>query len=207
MRMARKERDARIGNNKQWYRDHPKTRKFLKAVAALTLVLFLIGLFSDGGTEDGAAPVADAPVAVADTDEDEAAAAAAKAKAEEEAAAAAVEAEEEAKAEEEARRAAARQARIDARKEAAKQARIEARKEAARQARIEARKEAARQRRVEERKARQAAAAERRREAATQVSYANCSEVEAAGAAPIYAGEPGFGSHLDRDGDGVACEQ
>ncbi|MER7663066.1 excalibur calcium-binding domain-containing protein [Streptomyces sp. NPDC096193] len=38
------------------------------------------------------------------------------------------------------------------------------------------------------------------------VSYANCSEVRAAGAAPIRAGDPGYGRHLDRDGDGVACE-
>lgn len=37
--------------------------------------------------------------------------------------------------------------------------------------------------------------------------YENCTAVEAAGAAPIYAGDPGYGSHLDRDGDGVACEQ
>ncbi|MFJ1818406.1 excalibur calcium-binding domain-containing protein [Streptomyces sp. NPDC088139] len=36
--------------------------------------------------------------------------------------------------------------------------------------------------------------------------YANCSAVRAAGAAPIRAGEPGYGRHLDRDGDGVACE-
>jgi hypothetical protein len=36
--------------------------------------------------------------------------------------------------------------------------------------------------------------------------YANCSEARAAGAAPIRAGEPGYASHLDRDGDGVACE-
>ncbi|WP_199742362.1 excalibur calcium-binding domain-containing protein [Streptomyces triticirhizae] len=38
------------------------------------------------------------------------------------------------------------------------------------------------------------------------VSYRNCSEVRAAGAAPIYAGQPGYGRHLDRDGDGVGCE-
>ncbi|QXG77842.1 DUF1524 domain-containing protein [Modestobacter sp. L9-4] len=38
-------------------------------------------------------------------------------------------------------------------------------------------------------------------------SYANCSEVKAAGAAPIYAGEPGYSRKLDRDGDGVACEK
>jgi hypothetical protein len=38
------------------------------------------------------------------------------------------------------------------------------------------------------------------------VSYDNCSEVRAAGADPIRRGDPGFGSHLDRDGDGIACE-
>ncbi|MFJ1913459.1 excalibur calcium-binding domain-containing protein [Streptomyces sp. NPDC088147] len=36
--------------------------------------------------------------------------------------------------------------------------------------------------------------------------YANCTAVRAAGADPIYSGDPGYGSHLDRDGDGVACE-
>lgn len=41
---------------------------------------------------------------------------------------------------------------------------------------------------------------------AENVSYANCSEVRAAGAAPIYRGQPGYSSKLDRDGDGVACE-
>lgn len=38
------------------------------------------------------------------------------------------------------------------------------------------------------------------------VYYANCSEVKAAGAAPIYRGDPGYSSKLDRDNDGVACE-
>ncbi|MBY8881586.1 excalibur calcium-binding domain-containing protein [Streptomyces sp. PLK6-54] len=38
------------------------------------------------------------------------------------------------------------------------------------------------------------------------VYYANCSEARAAGAAPLYAGQPGYSAHLDRDGDGVACE-
>ncbi|MFV5996110.1 excalibur calcium-binding domain-containing protein [Streptomyces sp. NPDC056231] len=36
--------------------------------------------------------------------------------------------------------------------------------------------------------------------------YANCDAVRAAGAAPIHAGDPGYGRHLDRDGDGVGCE-
>jgi beta-lactam-binding protein with PASTA domain len=43
--------------------------------------------------------------------------------------------------------------------------------------------------------------------APASVSYANCAAVRAAGAAPIYAGTPGYGKHLDRDGDGVACEK
>ncbi|MGK4593373.1 thermonuclease family protein [Amycolatopsis sp. w19] len=38
------------------------------------------------------------------------------------------------------------------------------------------------------------------------VSYANCDAVRAAGAAPLYAGQPGYNRKLDRDGDGVACE-
>lgn len=42
--------------------------------------------------------------------------------------------------------------------------------------------------------------------AAPKVSYANCDAVRAAGADPIRSGEPGYGSHLDRDGDGVGCE-
>jgi hypothetical protein len=40
----------------------------------------------------------------------------------------------------------------------------------------------------------------------TDVYYANCTEARAAGAAPIHRGEPGYASHLDRDGDGVGCD-
>jgi uncharacterized protein with LGFP repeats len=36
--------------------------------------------------------------------------------------------------------------------------------------------------------------------------YANCAAARAAGAAPLYRGEPGYRPALDRDGDGVACE-
>lgn len=36
--------------------------------------------------------------------------------------------------------------------------------------------------------------------------FANCSEARAAGAAPVYAGDPGYAPKLDRDGDGVGCE-
>ncbi|MEV6827752.1 excalibur calcium-binding domain-containing protein [Amycolatopsis sp. NPDC051102] len=39
------------------------------------------------------------------------------------------------------------------------------------------------------------------------VYYANCSAAKAAGAAPLYRGEPGYRPALDRDGDGVACER
>ncbi|MFD3447424.1 excalibur calcium-binding domain-containing protein [Microbacteriaceae bacterium 4G12] len=40
----------------------------------------------------------------------------------------------------------------------------------------------------------------------TNVYYKNCAAVRAAGKAPLHRGEPGYASHLDRDGDGVACE-
>lgn len=40
----------------------------------------------------------------------------------------------------------------------------------------------------------------------SQSSFANCSEARAAGAAPLYVGDPGYSTSLDRDGDGVACE-
>lgn len=43
-------------------------------------------------------------------------------------------------------------------------------------------------------------------QAPAKTYYANCAAVRAAGAAPIYRGQPGYGSHLDRDGDGKACE-
>lgn len=40
----------------------------------------------------------------------------------------------------------------------------------------------------------------------SSVYYKNCQEVRRAGKDPIRQGEPGYGPHLDRDGDGVACE-
>jgi hypothetical protein len=36
--------------------------------------------------------------------------------------------------------------------------------------------------------------------------YANCTAARAAGAAPVRRGDPGYGTHLDRDGDGIGCE-
>lgn len=37
-------------------------------------------------------------------------------------------------------------------------------------------------------------------------TFRNCTEARAAGAAPVLRGTPGYGPHLDRDGDGVGCE-
>ncbi|MGW1738769.1 excalibur calcium-binding domain-containing protein [Nocardia sp. NPDC001965] len=42
--------------------------------------------------------------------------------------------------------------------------------------------------------------------APSRVSYPDCDAVRAAGAAPLYKGEPGYSTKLDRDRDGVACE-
>lgn len=42
--------------------------------------------------------------------------------------------------------------------------------------------------------------------APASTSFANCTAVREAGKAPIRRGDPGYGPHLDRDGDGVACE-
>lgn len=37
--------------------------------------------------------------------------------------------------------------------------------------------------------------------------FANCTAAKAAGAAPVYAGTPGYGVHLDRDRDGIGCDK
>lgn len=37
-------------------------------------------------------------------------------------------------------------------------------------------------------------------------AFRNCAAARAAGAAPVRRGDPGYGSHLDRDNDGVGCE-
>lgn len=37
-------------------------------------------------------------------------------------------------------------------------------------------------------------------------AYRNCAAARAAGAAPVRRGEPGYGTHLDRDNDGIGCE-
>jgi len=44
------------------------------------------------------------------------------------------------------------------------------------------------------------------RPAPSGVYYPNCTAARAAGAAPIYAGSPGYRPEMDGDGDGIACE-
>lgn len=46
----------------------------------------------------------------------------------------------------------------------------------------------------------------RRASGSRSIYYANCSAARAAGAAPVYAGDPGYSRKLDRDGDGIGCE-
>ncbi len=41
----------------------------------------------------------------------------------------------------------------------------------------------------------------------SSVYYKNCQAARDAGAAPLYRGNPGYRSELDRDGDGIACER
>ncbi len=40
----------------------------------------------------------------------------------------------------------------------------------------------------------------------SEIHYANCAAVRAAGAAPLLIGEPGYRAGLDGDSDGIACE-
>lgn len=42
--------------------------------------------------------------------------------------------------------------------------------------------------------------------AAIAGAYRTCREAWAAGAAPIYRGQPSYSPHMDGDGDGIACE-
>ena len=51
-----------------------------------------------------------------------------------------------------------------------------------------------------------AAAATDPSRSAASVRYDSCDAARAAGAAPVRVGDPGYGTHLDGDGDGTACE-
>lgn len=90
----------------------------------------------------------------------------------------------------------------------------EASQKEAEAAKKKAEEEAARRQAEEQEVARKAAEEEAARQAAEQqtqqqqnVYYPNCTAVKAAGAAPLYQGQPGYNHKLDRDGDGVACEK
>ena len=78
----------------------------------------------------------------------------------------------------------------------------------AQQAQQAAAQEAARQQQAAAQQQAQAAQAAQAQQqvAASNVYYRNCSAARAAGAAPVYRGQPGYASHLDRDNDGVGCE-
>ena len=45
-----------------------------------------------------------------------------------------------------------------------------------------------------------------RRAIEQSVHYEGCNEVRMLGKAPLYAGQPGYGTHMDGDLDGIACE-
>lgn len=47
---------------------------------------------------------------------------------------------------------------------------------------------------------------EERAKVEQSVYYSGCNEARAAGAAPIYAGQPGYRPEMDGDSDGIACE-
>jgi Excalibur calcium-binding domain len=57
-----------------------------------------------------------------------------------------------------------------------------------------------------EEKAVAAANAKAKQAVERSIYYSGCNEVRAAGLAPLYRGDPGYGEHMDGDGDGVACE-
>lgn len=52
----------------------------------------------------------------------------------------------------------------------------------------------------------QSSTSQERQSARGSVNYANCMAARASGAAPVRRGDPGYASHLDRDGDGIGCE-
>ncbi|MGM1558032.1 excalibur calcium-binding domain-containing protein [Bacillus cereus group sp. BceL001] len=113
------------------------------------------------------------------------------------------------------------QADEQARKQQEEQKRLadeQARKQQEEQKRLadeQARKQQEEQKRQADEQARKQQEEQKAQQAQTQPAsgntssayYKNCAAVRAAGKAPLYKGQPGYDSHLDRDGDGVACEK
>ncbi|PGZ49026.1 calcium-binding protein [Bacillus anthracis] len=120
------------------------------------------------------------------------------------------------KQQEEQKRQAEEQARKqeDEKRQAEEQARKQ-QEEQKRQAEEQARKQQEEQKRQAEEQARKQQEEQKAQQTQTQPAsgntssayYKNCAAVRAAGKAPLYKGQPGYASHLDRDGDGVACEK
>lgn len=98
------------------------------------------------------------------------------------------------------------QARLDAEAKAAENAKKKAEAKAKAKARAAAKADAKRRAEAAAKKAAARRAAAKPKPKPVTAYYANCTAVRAAGAAPIYAGQPGYSRKLDRDGDGVACE-
>ena len=44
-------------------------------------------------------------------------------------------------------------------------------------------------------------------DADSTVTYQNCNKAERAGALPLRSGEPGYSAKLDKDGNGIACDE
>ncbi|MHA2887102.1 excalibur calcium-binding domain-containing protein [Bacillus cereus] len=108
-----------------------------------------------------------------------------------------------------------------ARKQQEEQKRLadeQARKQQEEQKRLadeQARKQQEEQKRLADEQARKQQEEQKAQQAQTQPAngntdsayYKNCAAVRAAGKAPLHKGQPGYSSHLDRDGDGIACEK
>ncbi|WP_259383656.1 excalibur calcium-binding domain-containing protein [Bacillus thuringiensis] len=125
-------------------------------------------------------------------------------------------AEEQARKQEDEKRQADEQARKqeDEKHQADEQARKQ-QEEQKRQADEQARKQQEEQKRQADEQARKQQEEQKAQQAQTQPAngntdsayYKNCAAVRAAGKAPLHKGQPGYSSHLDRDGDGIACEK
>ncbi|WP_000025814.1 excalibur calcium-binding domain-containing protein [Bacillus thuringiensis] len=102
----------------------------------------------------------------------------------------------------------------DEKRQADEQARKQ-QEEQKRQADEQARKQQEEQKRQADEQARKQQEEQKAQQAQTQPAngntdsayYKNCAAVRAAGKAPLHKGQPGYSSHLDRDGDGIACEK
>ena len=88
---------------------------------------------------------------------------------------------------------------------AAAAAEEQARQEAARAAEEQAQQQAQQEAQTEQSQTEQSQTQEQS-DGSSGTYYKNCAEARAAGAAPIYRGEPGYREKLDRDNDGIACE-